>query len=72
MAKTLIWKINPVQRQPLFLNNTMIQETSTHRHLGLTLSDSCNWKAHAKNISEKLKHVSIFLEPLNSELVEQP
>ena len=53
MAMTLTRKLNPIQHPPLFLNNTMIQETPTHRHLGLTFSDSCDWKVHVKNISEK-------------------
>ena len=47
MAMTLTRKLNP----PLFF--MMIQETSTHRHLGLTFSDSCNWRAHVNDISEK-------------------
>ena len=38
---------------PLFMNGTMLQETNSHKHLGLTLSSSCNWSDHIKNISEK-------------------
>ncbi|MCG7879157.1 MAG: reverse transcriptase domain-containing protein, partial [Candidatus Thiodiazotropha endolucinida] len=53
MAMTISRKRNPPHHPPLFLNNTMIQETSSHKHLGLTFSDSCNWKIHVKNISEK-------------------
>ena len=50
---TLTRKSNPIQHPPLFLNNMMIQETPTHRHLGLTFSDSCDWNVHVKNMSEK-------------------
>ena len=42
ISMTLTMKLNPVLHPPLFLNNTMIQEVSTHRHLGHTFSDSCN------------------------------
>ena len=38
---------------PLFMNGTMLQETNSHKHLGLTLSSSCNWSDHIKNISVK-------------------
>ena len=38
---------------PLFMNGTMLQKTNNHTHLGLTLSSSCNWSDHIKNISEK-------------------
>ena len=48
MAMTLTRKLNSIQHPPLFLNNTMIQETPTHRHLGLTFSDSCVWKVHVQ------------------------
>ena len=38
---------------PLFMNGTMLQETNSHKHLGLTLSSSCSWSDHIKNISVK-------------------
>ena len=53
MAMTLSRKSTPVYHPPLFLNNTMIQETSTHKHLGLTFSNTCNWADHVRTISEK-------------------
>ena len=37
---------------PLFMNGTMLQETNSHKLLGLPLSISCNWLDHIKNISE--------------------
>ena len=38
---------------PLFMNGTMLQETNSHKHLGLMLSSSCNWSDRIKNISVK-------------------
>ena len=53
MAMTISRKRNPVPQPPLFLNNTLIQETSTHKHLGLTFSNTCNWTDHVNNICKK-------------------
>ena len=36
-------KLHPPQHLPLFMNNTMLPETDTHKHLGLTLTNSCTW-----------------------------
>ena len=43
MAMTISRKRNPVPQPPLFINNTLIQETSTHKHLG-------NWTDHVNNM----------------------
>ena len=40
MAMTISRKRNPVPQPPLLINNTLIQETSTHKHLGLTFSNT--------------------------------
>ena len=53
MAMTISRKRNPVPQPPLFMNNTLIQETSTHKHLGLTFSNTCNWADHVNNICKK-------------------
>ena len=53
MAKTISRKQNPVPQPLLFMNNTLIQETSTHKHLGLTFSNTCNWTDHVNNICKK-------------------
>ena len=50
---TVSRKLNPVLHPPLFLNNTRIKETATHKHLGLTFSSTCNWNDHVRNISNK-------------------
>ncbi|MCG8078251.1 MAG: reverse transcriptase family protein, partial [Candidatus Thiodiazotropha taylori] len=53
MAMTFSRKRQPVMHPPLFMSGTMINETSTHKHLGLIFSNNCNWDAHVRNISEK-------------------
>ena len=45
-------KINPVQHPSLFMNGTIIEETS-HKHLGLTFSSTCTWTDHVNSISDK-------------------
>ena len=46
-------KLNPVQHPPLFMNDTIIAETTIHKHLGLTFSSTCTWNEHVNNISLK-------------------
>ena len=46
-------KLNPVQHPPLFMNDTIIAETTSHKHLGLTFSSTCTWNEHVNNISLK-------------------
>ena len=35
------------------MNGTMIKNTSFHKHLGLTFSNTGSWDEHVKSISEK-------------------
>ena len=46
-------KLNPVQHPPLLMNDTIIAETTSHKHLGLTFSSTCTWNEHVNNISLK-------------------
>ena len=46
-------KLNPVLHPPLFMNGTMIKNTSFHKHLGLTFLNNGSWDEHVKSISEK-------------------
>ena len=39
-------KANPAQHPPLLMNNIILTETDTHKHLGLTLSNTCTWSNH--------------------------
>lgn len=43
-------KTEPAMHPPLTMNNTVISETQTHKHLGLTLSSTCTWSDHIGNI----------------------
>ena len=36
-------KLHPPQHPPLFMNNIMLPESNTHKHLGLTFSNSCTY-----------------------------
>ena len=45
--------LNPVQHPPLFTNETIISETTRHKHLGLTFSSTCTWTEHVDNVSGK-------------------
>ena len=55
MAMTLSRERNAIYHPPLFLDNTSIQKTSTHKHLGLTFFELCNWVEHVRNISDKAR-----------------
>ena len=52
-SMVLTRKLHPPQHPPLFMNNTMLPETDTHKHLGLTLTNSCTWSKHINEISSK-------------------
>ena len=43
-------KTEPAMHPPLNMTNTVISETQTHRHLGITLSSKCTWFDHVDNI----------------------
>ena len=46
-------KSNPVHHPSLFMNDTIIEETTNHKHLGLTFSSTYIWTDHVKTILEK-------------------
>ena len=41
-------KRNQINHPNLYLANVPIKEVSLHKHLGLHLSNSCDWQAHIK------------------------
>ena len=43
-------KTETAMHPPLNMTNTVISETQTHRHLGITLSSKCTWFDHVDNI----------------------
>ena len=36
---------------PLFMNGSVISETTSHKHLGITFSRNCSWNEHISNIT---------------------
>ena len=46
-------KLNPVQHPSLFMNGTIFEETTSHKHLGLIFSSTCTWTDHVNSISDK-------------------
>ncbi|MCG8111690.1 MAG: reverse transcriptase family protein, partial [Candidatus Thiodiazotropha taylori] len=56
-------KVNPVQHPPLTMNGSILSETSSHKHLGITLSNSCTWSEHIEYIAKKAWVRLIFSEP---------
>ena len=46
-------KSNPVVHPSLFMHDTMINETTDHKYLGLILSNNCSWTEHINSISDK-------------------
>ena len=57
-------KSNPVHHSSLFMNGTIIEETTRHKHLGLTFSSTCTWTDHVNTISEKAWKRLNFLRAL--------
>ena len=46
-------KVNQLQHPPLFMDNIQLNDCENHKHLGVTLSQSCRWSDHISNITEK-------------------
>ena len=41
----------PIAHPPLEMNNVILNETTSHRHLGLTFSNPCNWSDHIQRVT---------------------
>ena len=41
----------PIGYPPLEMNNVILNETTSHRHLGLTFSNTCNWSDHIQRVT---------------------
>ena len=58
-------QIHSVHHPSLFLNGTIIEETTSNTHLsGLTFSSTCTWTDHVNYISEKAWTILNFLRAL--------
>lgn len=56
-TKTMIVsrKLHPPIHPPLFFKNAPLEETISHKHLGLILSNNCSWKEHIVYTIERAK-----------------
>ena len=43
---------NQIAHTPLRMNNTVLSNSSYHKHLGITLSNTCDWTEHISQISK--------------------
>ena len=50
---TMTRKINKPLHPPLIMNNTIINQVTEHKHLGLEISNDANWKKHIDLITKK-------------------
>ena len=41
------------QLQPLLFNNTLLEERTEHKHLGLIIQSNCKWDSHIRQIATK-------------------
>ena len=46
-------KINKPYHPPIVMNNQIITDVNTHKHLGLTFSNNCTWHEHLAQIKAK-------------------
>ena len=53
LSMIILRKRNPVFHTPLFINGTMIKNTSSRNHLCLTFSNSATRDEHVESILEK-------------------
>ena len=45
-------KQNPVLHPEPLMNDTVISESTSHKHLGITFSNTCSWTEHIAKITE--------------------
>ena len=54
-------KVNPPNHPPLYMDNTRIENVTSHKHLGLTLNKTCTWHDHIADITSKTwKRINVF------------
>ena len=49
----------------LYMNGVLVRNTSSHKHLGLTLANNCSWTEHINNITSTAWHRLNLLRVLN-------
>jgi hypothetical protein len=58
----------PLPHPPSYLNDTLINKVSSHKHLGLTLSQDLTWTEHIKTITDKANRRLGILRSLKHKL----
>ena len=53
LVKLYAWSTKWLVNFNLIMNNTIICTVTEHKHLGLQLSDDCNWNKHIDMITKK-------------------
>ena len=58
---TISKKHHKPHHPPVYMDNVIIKEFETHKHLGLTISEDGNWNEHVENIMIKVSsRLSVF------------
>ena len=52
MSVLISLKQNPVLHPQLLMNDTVISESTSHKYLGVTFSNTCSWTEHIAKITE--------------------
>ena len=61
MSLLLSTKLVPLLHPQLFMNNTVISESSSYKHLGITFSSTCSWTEHISRKTEsKWARLNLF------------
>ena len=47
--------------QPLYINNNVLEDVTSHKHLGLTVSKNRKWTNHINNIIADVSKISVVL-----------
>jgi hypothetical protein len=63
-TKSIMCSNKKTTTPPIYFNNTELQDTGNHKHLGLTLSDDLSWSAHIRDILDKVSAMSSVLKRL--------
>ena len=61
MSLLISLKQNPVLHPQLLMNDTVISKSTSHKHLGITFSNTCLWTEHIAKITESACLISLNL-----------
>ena len=65
---TFSTKLNKPLHPPLLLNNSIISEVTSHKHLGILLTQSLSWSPHIINITTQAYRKLSVMRPLSYKL----